>query len=204
GVLRRFKRRLRQLPAALRILIEVIESLGDAFGGNFSQLQGGKLRYVTPRRREQLPASAPEFGAGAVCGNNLGGTGGAVLEADETPTFSHRRVDAHVASIVQQVQLAVVENAAGERVQVKPLLESEPLDKRFELFPLRLAHDRVMQAQAHVGRLAGGKPGEPLDGQVDALSFVGPAGVEHDEGALRIRKAGKHLSLRLGAGRRSE
>lgn len=65
-------RRLRQLLAALRIVIKVAESLGDAFGRNLTHLEDGKLRYVTPRRLNHLRAPAPDFGAGTVIRNNLG------------------------------------------------------------------------------------------------------------------------------------
>src|SRR3954451_21938430 len=84
-------------------------------------------------------------------------------------------------------------SAAGERVQGEPLCEVEPLHNRSDLLPLRLAHDRVMQAQADIGGLIGGKPGKSFDRQIDALSFVGATGVEHDERVFRILKPRKHF-----------
>ena len=107
-------------------------------------------------------------------------------------------------ALYKRFSVAVVDDAARKRIEMEPLFQSEALDERSDLLFLRLAHDRVMQAQADILRLVGGKAREPLDGQIDALPLVGPAGVERDERALRILKAGKHLSLRAGAGRRGE
>ena len=59
----------------------------------------------------------------------------------------------------------------------------------------RVRGNGVMQAQPDIGRLAGDKPGETFDGQIDALAFVGPAGIEHDEGIFRMSEIGKHLAF---------
>lgn len=96
-----------------------------------------------------------------------------MLEADQAPTFSHRRVDADVAGVVQQVQLAVADDAPRKGVQIDAILELESLDQRSDLIFL-VADDRMMQTETYIGRFAGGEAGEPCDGQSDALSFVGP------------------------------
>ena len=127
-----------------------------------------------------------------------------MLAADQPPAFSHRRVDADVTGIVQQVQCLIVDDATGQRVDVHTLLQAKPLDQRFDLLPLSFARDRMVQAQPDIGRLACGKPCKSFDGQIDALSLVEPAGVEDDEGVMQIPDIAKHLSLCFDTPRRRE
>ena len=50
----------------------------------------------------------------------------------------------------------------------------------------RRVHDRVVQAQFDVRGLGGGEPGEPLNGEIDALAFVESARVEDNEGVAHV------------------
>jgi hypothetical protein len=72
-----------------RVVIEVVQSLSDAFGRNLSHLQYGKFRYVSFRRLNHLSAIMPKVGTRAVLGNDLGCASSTMLETDQSPTFSH-------------------------------------------------------------------------------------------------------------------
>ena len=53
--------RLRQLLAALRIVVETVERFSHALGGNLAHFEHGKLRDVAPRRRDQSPPARARF-----------------------------------------------------------------------------------------------------------------------------------------------
>src|SRR5436309_73334 len=142
--------------------------------------------------------------AGAVVWNNLSRASRAVLQADQPPTFAHRTINAHIASVIEQIKFVVADDPAAERIKMKTVLELKPPDERVNQFLLRLAHDGVMQTEPNVLRLACGKLGEPFNREVNPFSLVGPTRVEHNERRFQIREVAEDFSLRLCATLRVE
>src|SRR6185295_10382694 len=56
------------------------------------------------RRLYEQGRAVPDLLAGAVARHDLGGAGGGVLQVDQPPTFAERRVDPHVAGVVDAVE----------------------------------------------------------------------------------------------------
>ena len=194
----------RQLLSTSRIAVEGFQRLRDALRRHLSHLERRELRYVAPRRRNQLGAATPQLGTRRVVRDDLCGARRAVLEADEPPAFAHRRIDPDVTGVVEQVELVVADNLATERVHRQPLAEPALPNHRPELSFGCIAHDGVVEAQPDVRRLAGDEHGEPADGEVDAFALVGPARIEDDKRLAGVGEVAEHASLRLRAAPRCE
>jgi hypothetical protein len=119
-----------------------------------------------------------------------------VLEAHESPSFSHRGVDSDFACVVQLVSPLDVEEG---RVSIQEL-QAIPYPERFghgPQFDAILGRGRGIVKDESNGRWrVTRKQGEGCKREVEALSWPGPVAVENEERIPEVGSAREHRLFR--------